>query len=57
MNENVKVYGTLQKTFVPSMNGYKYTCSNGVKTFKTFDEACKYADKIADLTGTIVTIK
>lgn len=57
MNENVKVYGTLEKTYIPSINGYKYTCGNGVKTFRTFEEACKYADKIAQLTGVIVSVK
>lgn len=57
MNENVKVYGKLVKTYIPSVDGYKYSVQQGTKTFKTFKEACDYADKIADLTGTIVTIK
>ena len=51
-----KVSGNLQKTYVPSVGGYKYSVGNQSKTFKSPEEAAAYADKIMDLTGVVLSV-
>lgn len=52
-----KVYGILKKTYVPSIDGYKYHVEQGIKAFDSATDAQLYADKVEDLTGVILTIK
>lgn len=50
-------HGILKKTFVASVGGYKYHVAQGVRAFESATDAQLYADKVADLTGVILTIK
>lgn len=51
------VHGLLKKTWVASVGGYKYHVAQGVRAFESATDAQLYADKVADLTGVILTIK
>lgn len=51
------VNGILKKTYVASIGGYKYHVAQGVKGFKSLEEACDYCDKVEKLTGVILTIR
>lgn len=51
-----KVSGNLQKTYIPSIGGYKYSVGNESKTFKTPEEASAYADKIMKSTGIVLSV-
>lgn len=51
-----KVSGNLQKTYIPSIGGYKYSVGNQAKYFNSPEEASNYANKIMDLTGTVLSV-
>ena len=51
-----KVSGNLQKTYIPSVGGYKYSVGNQNKYFNSPEEAASYADKVMDLTGTVLSV-
>lgn len=52
-----EVSGILKKTYIPSVDGYKYSVDYGTKKFKTLEEASAYADQIAKYTGIYVRVK
>ena len=51
------VNGILQKTYIASVDGYKYHVAQGTKAFKSLTDAMLYCDKVMDLTGVILTIR
>ena len=57
VTDKFQVNGVLQKTYVPQTGGTKYSVKKGYKYFNTLDEASKYADKVMDLTGTVLRVK
>lgn len=53
----ISVNGILTKTYIPSMGGVKYDVKQGNKYFNTLEEASDYADRVMDLTGTVLRVK
>mgnify|MGYP006967120419 CR=1 FL=1 len=52
-----KVQGDLRKTYIPSIDGYKYSVGTATKKFDTLEQASTYADKVMNLTGTVLAVK
>lgn len=57
VSEKFQVNGILQRTYVPEKGGFKHTVKKGYKYFNTIEEASEYADKVMDLTGTVLRVK
>ena len=51
-----RVSGNLQRIYLPSIDGYKYTVGKQNKYFKTLEEATTYANKVFKLTRVVLRI-
>lgn len=57
VTDKFQVNGILKKTYVPEKGGFKYSVNKGYKYFNTIEEASDYADKVLDITGTVLRVK
>lgn len=51
-----KVSGNLQRIYVPTIDGYKYTVGKQNKYFKTLEEAITYANKVFKLIRVVLRV-